>query len=698
MAKNKIVSNKTLAGFAPDPWVAAGLAKTPKVQPGKARRAGQTAYRPVEKPKSSVFSLKPEQKKTPAVKRSGVLEHGTWRPRDASRSTRKAQNLLYELARKGREGYISHESEIKDAAAANGKRLFEAPQRGKESAAARGKRLFEAPAQDKHGRASSIRRPRQSIIGPLEQFARTPSTGSPETNWRNAKKTADNAKKDADTRRRAGTRGRVPLSDVQPTYKDSPEIKHTAKGKARATDAEKARLSAHNRFILDQRTNESVANDSGDGPSRKTPEIEPQPVHDARPPVGRNEYRPSPKTKSQLTQESIDRESIQKLGLNPDRPSEVAAFREPDTTRRSNPKSDAELKQEQINRARKHVSQHGEKIDVHNQSSDKARAETQKRQEEKRARNAKKELLRAARDKAGSSIVAPKPKSVPVPKVKSPNWDPPSNRVGKHTSEITRKQYVALRNEYVARGSGPGGLNEPPKTQVPRPTNVRWVEKTSPHTAAWKDPLRPTVGEPGSKRGTAGKSRQKYQFPPGGKKIGETWVPNVGETPRATPATPEQQKAAIEKRNSPPRRPTPRVQNRPPSPAKAIDTANEAINKAGLERNAKAGFRGVLKGAAKVLGPVGAAVSLVMGSDPAEAAGFQVDSAGESNPNPRDRNNWYYKNHPKEVIRDLVQLKKIDKAKQVAKSEENARRSGSQFRGGTFNVTAGSKAPVRKKK
>jgi hypothetical protein len=533
----------------------------------------------------------------------------------------------------------------------------------------------------------------------LEEFARTPSTGSPEINWRNAKKTADNAKKDADTRRRVGTRGRVPLSDVEPSYKDSPEIKHTAKGKARATDAEKARLSDYNRFGYDQRTNESVANDSGDGPSRKTPEIEPEPRHDARS-VDRNEYRPSPKTKSQLTQESIDRESIQKLGVNPDRPSEIAEFREPETTRRSKPKSDAELRQEQTNRARKHVRQHGEKIDVRRQSSDKARAEAQKRGEEKRARNRKKELLRAARDKANSPKPSPKPKSVPVPKVKSPNWDPPSNRVGKAPGQLTRKQYLAVGKE---KPRGPGGLNEPPKTQVPRPTNVRWLEKTSPHTAAWKDPLKPTVGEPGSKRGTPGKSRQKYQFPPGGKKIGETWVPKVEETPRAKMATPEQQKAAIEKRNSPPRRPTPRVQNRPPNPDKKIDKANEEINKAGRERNAKAqgkapGVKGIIKGAAKALGPVGAVVSLAMGADIAEAAGFQVDTAGAPDKNPRDRNNWYYKDHPKERVRDLAQVKKIDRAKQVAKSEENARRSGSQFRGGTFNVTGGSKAPVRKKK
>jgi hypothetical protein len=697
MAKKKVFSNKALKQFAPDPWVAAGLAKTPKLQPKKARRAGQTAYRPVEKPKSSVFSLKPGQKKTPAVKSSGSLKHGSWRPKNPGPSIRTAQSLLLDLARKGKAGYESPE-------VAKGKRLFEAPPRGqgRESAAARGKRLFEAPAQDKHGRASSIRRATQSIIGPLKEFAKTPSTGSPEANWNNAKRTAD-------TRRRVGarrapggqTRGRVPLSDVEPSYKGSPEIKHTKKGKARATGAEKARLNDFNRFNYEQRTNESVVNDP-EGSFKKTPEIEPEPVHEAKK-VDRNEYRPSPKTKSELTQESIDRESIKKLGLDPDKPREIAEFREPETTRRSKRKTDAELKQEQINRARKHVSQHGEKIDVHRQSSDKARAEAQQRGAEKRARNAKKEMLRAARDKAGSSKPSPKPKSVPVPKVKSPNWDPPSNRAGMPTSGLTRKRYVALRNESVARGSGPGGLNEPPKTQVPRPTNVRWLDKTSPHTAAWKDPAKPVVEFPSPKRGTPGKSRQKYQFPAGGKKIGETWVPKVEETPRAKMATSEQQKAKIEKRNSPTRRPAPRVQNRPPSPDKQLDKANEAINKAGRERNAKAqgkapGVKGVIKGAAKALGPVGAVVSLAMGADIAEAAGFQVDSAGSPDANPRDRKNWYYKDHPKERARDLAQLKKRDKAKQVAKSEENARRSGSQFRSGTFNVTAGSKAPVRKKK
>lgn len=592
MAKKKVVSNKALKQFAPDPWVAAGLAKTPKVQPRKARRVTQTAYRPVEKPKSSVFALKPGQKKTPAVKSSGSLKHGSWRPKNPGPSIRTAQNLLFDLARKGKAGYESPE-------VAKGKRLFEAPPRGKgrESAAARGKRLFEAPAQDKHGRASSIRRATQSIIGPLEEFAKTPSTGSPEANWNNAKRTAD-------TRRRVGTRGRVPLSDVEPSYtlKDgtvSPEIKHTKKGKARATGAEKARLNDFNRFNYEQRTNESVVNDP-EGSFKKTTEIEPEPVHEAKK-VDRNEYRPSPKTKSDLTQESIDRESIKKLGLDPDKPREIAEFREPETTRRSKRKTDAELKQEQINRARKHVSQHGEKIDVHRQSSDKARAEAQQRGAEKRARNAKKEMLRAARDKAGSSKPSPKPKSVPVPKVKSPNWDPPSNRVGKSTIGLTRKQYVALRNESVARGSGPGGLNEPPKTQVPRPTNVRWLDKTSPHTAAWKDPVKPVVEFPSPKRGTPGKSRQKYQFPAGGKKIGETWVPKVEETPRAKMATPEQQKAKIEKRNSPTRRPAPRVQNRPPSPDKKLDKENEANNKAGRERNAKAqgkapSVKGVIKG------------------------------------------------------------------------------------------------------
>ena len=150
------VSNKALRQFAPDPWVAAGLAKTPKVQPRKARRVTQTAYRPVEKPKSSVFSLKPGQKKTPAVKSSGSLKHGSWRPKDPGPSTRTAQRLLLDLARKGKAGYESPE-------VAKGKRLFEAPKQGqgRESAAARGKRLFEAPAQDKHGRASSIRRATQ---------------------------------------------------------------------------------------------------------------------------------------------------------------------------------------------------------------------------------------------------------------------------------------------------------------------------------------------------------------------------------------------------------------------------------------------------------------------------------------------------------------------------------------------------------
>lgn len=110
------------------------------------------------------------------------------------------------------------------------------------------------------------------------------------------------------------------------------------------------------------------------------------------------------------------------------------------------------------------------------------------------------------------------------------------------------------------------------------------------------------------------------------------------------------------------------------------------------------GVKGAIKGVAKALGPIGAGISLAMGADIAEAAGFQVDSAGSPDANPRDRNNWYYKDHPKERARDLAQLKKRDKAKQVVKSEENARRSGSQFRSGTFNVTAGSKAPVRKKK
>lgn len=697
MAKKKIFSNKALKQFAPDPWVAAGLAKTPKVQPRKARRATQTAYRPVEKPKSSVFDLKPGQNKTPAVKSKGSLKHGTWRPKNPGPSIHKAHSLLLDLARKGREGYVSAEAKIKDTAIAKGKRLFEAPQRGKESAAARGKRLFEAPAQDKHGRASSIRRATQSTIGPLEEFAKTPATGSPETNWKNAKR-------DADTRLRVGarrapggpTRGRVPLSDVEPSYtlKDgtvSPEIKHTKKGKARATGAEKARLNDFNRFNYEQRTNESTVNDS-EGPSKKTPEIEPEPVHEANK-VDRNEYRPSPKTKSQLTQESIDRESIKKLGLDPDKPREIAEFREPETTRRSKRKTDAELKQEQINRARKHVSHHGEKIDVHRQSSDWAREDAQQRGAEKRARNAKKELLRAARDKAGSSKPSPKPKSVPVPKVKSPNWDPPSNRVGKSTSGLTRKQYVALRNESVARGSGPGGLNEPPKTQVPRPTNVRWLDKTSPHTAAWKDPAKVPWWN----------TRQNYQFPKGGKKVGETWVPKVEETPRAKMATPEQQKAKIEKRNSPPRRPAPRVQNRPPSPDKQLDKENEAISKAGRERNAMAqgkapGVKGVIKGVGKALGPLGAVVSLAMGADIAEAAGFQVDSAGSSDPNPRDRNNWYYKDHPRERARDLSQLQARAKKEKADKLSESARRSGSQFRGGTFNVNAGSKAPVRKKK
>ena len=110
------------------------------------------------------------------------------------------------------------------------------------------------------------------------------------------------------------------------------------------------------------------------------------------------------------------------------------------------------------------------------------------------------------------------------------------------------------------------------------------------------------------------------------------------------------------------------------------------------------GVKGVIKGAAKALGPIGAVISLAMGADIAEASGFQVDSAGSPDPNPRDRNNWYYEDHPKERVRHLARLQTRAKKDKADKLAESARRSGSQFRSGTFNVNAGSKAPVRKKK
>jgi len=180
--------------------------------------------------------------------------------------------------------------------------------------------------------------------------------------------------------------------------------------------------------------------------------------------------------------------------------------------------------------------------------------------------------------------------------------------------------------------------------------------------------------------------------------------------PAVTPAAP--------KAKAPDRATNVRNSKALPKPDKTLYTAPRTYTKAAEAPRAagrspapkpKVTYKRIIKGAAKALGPVGAVVSLAMGADIAEAAGFQVDQAGAPDRNPRDRKKNYQrkdgtafvrysKDHPKERLRDLAQLKKIEKAKQVAKSEENARRSGSQFRGGTFNVTAGSKAPVRKKK
>jgi len=75
-------------------------------------------------------------------------------------------------------------------------------------------------------------------------------------------------------------------------------------------------------------------------------------------------------------------------------------------------------------------------------------------------------------------------------------------------------------------------------------------------------------------------------------------------------------------------------------------------------------------GAAKVGGilslPI-AAVSVLAGSDPLEAAGFQVDRAGEGN-------NWYAKAHPKKFSADV-------RAATKDRAVYQGRRAGSQFKG-----------------